>query len=476
MNPLRFTRRNLLRGSLAATAAVPLLDARRAVGQAATATAPTRFVVFATPNGTRNAMFWPTGTETSFSLKGLVADLEPWKSKLTFLKGIKLNPSLQNGALGGTLGSEHARGTGGMLTARPLKSGTEFMSFGNTTSGWGSGQSLDQYLVGRLAPPTTFKSLQVGVHVRDTQVRARISYTGADAPVPPREDPAGVFEALFGAAAGGGGGTTTGGGTATDPALVRLWAQRKSIFDLTNAETTRLKGIVGAQDRIKLDAHLTSMRDVEQRLVGMASSGAGGSGGGTVTPTCNRPTAPAAVDLKNDDLYLKAGQVQMDLAAAALACDQTRILTFQWSYAESEHLFGFLNITGNHHAISHDFASSGANYDAYNKIQTWYAQQFAYFLTKLDSYKEGDRSLLDNCVVLWATEIGESTQHDLTLMPYVLAGSAGGKIRAGRFIDYGTAKKDNNQMLVSIGQAMGATDLTSFGDASGATGPLPNLA
>ena len=146
----------------------------------------------------------------------------------------------------------------------------------------------------------------------------------------------------------------------------------------------------------------------------------------------------------------------MDLAVAALACDQTRILTFQWSYSESEHLFQFLNITGNHHAISHDFASSGTNYDAYNKIQTWYAQQFAYFLGKLDAIKEGTRTLLDNCVILWATEIGESTQHDLMMMPYVLAGSAGGKLKTGRFLDMSSNRRDNNQMLVSIGQAMGA--------------------
>ena len=166
----------------------------------------------------------------------------------------------------------------------------------------------------------------------------------------------------------------------------------------------------------------------------------------------------------------------MDLSVAALACDQTRILTFQWSYSESEHLFGFLGISGNHHAISHDFSSSGVNYDAYNKIQTWYQQQFAYLLGKMDAIKEGDGTLLDHSIVLWATEIGESTQHDLLMMPYVLAGSASGKIRAGRLLDFSSNRRDNNQMLVSIGQAMGAADLTSFGDASGATGPLPGLA
>jgi len=459
MNPLRFTRRNLLRGGLAATAAIPLLEASR-VGGAAPAAPPVRLVVFATPNGTRNNMFWPTGSETSFTLGSLTTPLEPHKSKLTFLKGIKLNAALQPGNLGGNVGSEHARGTGGMLTARPLNAGTEFESFGNTTSGWGSGQSIDQYLVGRLQPPTTHTSLQLGVHVRDTEVRARISYTASNQPIPPREDPADVFRTLFGS-------MVTPPGEPADPVLERLWAQRKSVFDISNAETERLMGIVGAEDRARLQAHVTAMREVEGRLVGMA-------GGGTPT-TCMPPTVPTTLDLNADDEYEQTGQLQMDLAAAALACDQTRIITFQWSYSESEHLFPFLNISGNHHGISHDFATSGTNFEAYNRIQTWYAERLAYFLAKLDSYDEGNGTLLDNTLVLWATEIGESTQHDLMMMPYVFAGSAGGRIRAGRYLDFSNAKKDNNQMLVSMAHAMGADDLTSFGDASGATGPLAGL-
>jgi hypothetical protein len=456
----------LLRGSVAATALIPLLEARRVTGQ--NAAAPTRLVVIHTPNGTRNALYWPTGTETNFTLPTLTAPLNALKSKLTFLKGIRLNDALQNGALGGTVGSEHARGTGGMLTGRPLKSGTQFKSFGfekPTTSGWGSGQSLDQFLAEKLAPKTTFKSMQLGVHVRDTEVRARISYAAADQPIPPREDPKDVFSVLFGNMTGGTGGTST-----PDAALTRLWAQRKSVFDATTSELTRLKGIVGAEDAKKLDAHLTSVRDIELRLTGKT----GGGGTPVSTGSCSAP-AMKDVDLKVDDQYATAGQLQMDLATAALACDQTRIMTFQWSYAESEHTFQPLSVSGTHHVISHDFATSGANYDAYNKIQTWYAQQVAYFLTKLDSIKEGDRTLLDNTVVLWATEIGESTSHDLTLMPYMLAGSAGGKIKAGRLLDWSSNRQDNNQLLVSLAQAMGASDVTSFGDPSGKTGTLPNL-
>lgn len=455
----RLSRRKLLGGSLAASALLPLLDARRAIGQDA---APVRLVVFATPNGTRNSLFWPTGTETNFELNQITQPLAVYQKKLTFLKGIRLNDALQNGALGGTLGSEHARGTAGMLTARPLNAGSQFKSFGNTTSGWGSGQSLDQYLAQQLNPGTVFNSLQLGVHVRDTEVRARISYAGSNQPIPPREDPKDVFKTLFG-------GAVSSEPGAADPTLERLWAQRKSVFDLTRAETNRVMQLVGSEDRMKLDAHLTAMREVEQRLVGTP-------GGGPVAgSTCSPPTL-AEVDLAVDEQYLTAGQQQMDLAAAALACDQTRILTLQWSYSESEHLFPFLGYSGNHHVISHDFSASGANFEAYNGIQTWYAERLAYFLGKLDSYQEGNSTLLDNTLLLWASEIGESTKHDLTLMPYVLAGSAGGRIKAGRLLDFTQNLRDNNQLLVSIAHALGATDLTSFGDPSGATGPLSGLA
>ena len=106
------------------------------------------------------------------------------------MDGISHCPAVvgDNGFAGGLNGSEHARGIGSLLTARPLGTGT-FQSF-QATSGWGSGISIDQHLADVLAPPTTFKTLELGVHVRDSEVRGRISYTGADQPVPPREDPA----------------------------------------------------------------------------------------------------------------------------------------------------------------------------------------------------------------------------------------------------------------------------------------------
>jgi hypothetical protein len=455
----RLTRRNVLQGLLAGTAAIPMLNASRAHGQS---DPPTRLVVFAQPNGTRNTLFWPTGEPAALTFPEYTAPLSVMQDKLLFLKGIRHCPAVvgDNGFNGGLNGSEHARGIGGLLTARPLGQGA-FKSF-MATSGWGSGISLDQHLAATLNPPTTFKTLELGVQVRDAEVRGRISYRDADQPIPPRESPADVFKALFGNAVTG----ADGDPAEADPVLEQLRAERRSVFDLSLREIDRLKLRLGADDKEKLDAHMTAIRDIEERLSAITPS-APVEGG-----NCSVPEGTWDVDIDADATLELTGQLQMDLAAAALACDQTRIITLQWNYAESEHYFPFLDLSRNHHTISHDWQGDG--FTEYGKIQLWFSQQFLYLMNKLESYNEGERSLLDNSVVFWGSEIGESTSHDLTLMPYVLAGSAGGRLRNG-IVDYGDAKKDNNQLLVSLAQLMGATEVTSFGDPSGASGDLPDI-
>src|SRR5690606_5904161 len=129
-------------------------------------------------------------------------------------------------------------------------------------------------------------------------------YRASNQPIPPREDPADVFAMLFGQG-------SDNDQETPDAALERLWAQRKSVFDLTHAETNRLMQIVGAEDREKLEAHQTALRDIEARLVSRT-----GSGGGAVDG-CAAPILQD-VDLAVDAQYLEAGRLQMDLAAAAL--------------------------------------------------------------------------------------------------------------------------------------------------------------
>jgi hypothetical protein len=212
---------------------------------------------------------------------------------------------------------------------------------------------------------------------------------------------------------------------------------------------------------------LVSIRDVEGRLTEA-------SGSPLPPSSCAGPTDSFDVDTSSDANLETTGKMQMDLAAAALACDQTRIITLQWNYAESEHLFPFLDLSRNHHAISHDWQGT-QGFQEYGQIHVWYAQQLAYFLDKLASYPEGDGTLLDNTIVFWGSEIGESTQHDLTRMPYMLAGGKNRGLPGGSVIDYKGSPKDNNQLLVSLGKLMGAESMESFGDPSGQVGSLSEL-
>ncbi|MFO7179100.1 MAG: DUF1552 domain-containing protein [Pseudomonadota bacterium] len=460
MNRRFLSRRQLLRGALAATAAIPLLDAERTRAQSAAY--PKRFVVFYTPNGTLSSGWKPQGTETSFTLGPLMSPLEPFKSKMLIFSGINLG-AVQNS----NYGSEHARGVGALLTARPLLKGN-FRSFMSTNAGWASGISLDQHLANTLNPPTPFKTLELGVQVRDAEVRGRISYKGADQPVPPREDPYDTFNQLFGAAAP----PSMPGG---NPELDRLRLLRRSVFDLLREDIAAVRATLGREDRVKLEAHLDAIRAIEGRLAAPSDMGATTVPAAPAGAACAAPSLGERIDLADDNNMPAISKLQLDLAAAALACDQTRIVTIQYSYAESEHLYPFLGLSRNHHDISHDWKEPG--FTEYSKIHTWFAEQLAYFLGKLDGYQEGDRTLLDNTVVFWGTEIGESRLHALSDMPYALIGSAGGYFRTGRFMNYmanGASGRQHNDLLLSIAHAMGTED-TAFGEPGFSTGPLPGL-
>ena len=105
------------------------------------------------------------------------------------------------------------------------------------------------------------------------------------------------------------------------------------------------------------------------------------------------------------------------------------------------------------------------NYDAYNAIQTWYAQQFAYFLAKLDSYKEGDKTLLDNSMVVLGNGNGDGARHDHKSCAMLLAGRGGGSLEPGKYIQYATGTPASNLWL-SLMDRMGV-QVESHGDSTG---------
>jgi hypothetical protein len=84
--------------------------------------------------------------------------------------------------------------------------------------------------------------------------------------------------------------------------------------------------------------------------------------------------------------------------------------------------------------------------------------------------KEGERSVLDNSMILFASALSDGNSHNPHRLPVVLGGGAGGRIEAGQHLVYGedTPLAD---LYVSMLDAFG-TPVERFADS---TGPLRGI-
>jgi hypothetical protein len=436
------SRRTILRGAGGAAIGLPMLEAMRPRAARA-ATGIKRFIVMFTPNGTIPQAWTPTGGETDFTLPAILAPLAPHRADLVIVAGLN-----QQG--GG--GDGHQNGIGGMLTGMPLNPGP-FAGVGAAPAGWAMGPSVDQRVAEALAAPTKLRSLELGVQVGGADNWGRMIYRAANQPLPPADDPARVYDSVF-------------ADLHTDPAvLARLRRRRKSILDTVGGQYASLAARVGAVDRQRLDAHLGAVREIESRLTTDLVIG---------NAACKDPTlTPVAPQI--NDTFPKVGELQMDLLTMAFACDMTRVASLQWSRSVAQIRFSWLGITEGHHDLSHRGDDDVAAVDKLTRINTWYAQQLAALITRLKQTPDGaGGTLFDGTLILWANDLAKGNTHSRNGAGYVLAGSAGGALRTGRFLSYAGQSIQHNNLLLSLVNAFGVPD-TRFGKSDWCTGPLLGL-
>jgi hypothetical protein len=445
MKKLPLKRRDFLKGVGAAAAALPLMSALDARAQQGTF--PKRLLIVFSANGTARENWVPSGTETAFTLSRILAPLEPHKSDIVVLDGVK-NEAAHHGP-----GDGHMTGMGCLLTATELLDGTQFSCGGtDPCSGWGGGISVDQHVANALydALPTDmrpkFKSLELAVQAGGADIWSRMCYSGSDQPLAPMEDPAQVFDRVFADL------------NVNTEELDRLRSQRRSVLDYVGNRLTRLRGKLGGEDREKLDAHLTAVRDIEMQLAS-----------GQLLGACTQPADPGSVDFRNNDNFPAVLKLQTDLTVRALACNLTQVATIQWSRSVSGTRHTWAGVSEGHHDLSHEGDSNADAIEKITKVNVWFAEQFAYLLEQLKSVPEGDGTLLDNTLVLWGNELGRGNSHSRTQVPFVLAGRAGGALTTGRFLQYDDDSHSN--LLVSLCQLMGV-ETETFGNPAYCTGPL----
>lgn len=390
-----------------------------------------RLVVFFSPNGTIPQHWRPTGSGTTFDFPAgsILEPLTEVKSKLVVIDGLDFK---------GT--SNHEGGMSHMLTGGD--------------GGETNGMSLDLYVASQIGTASRFPALTLGVQTSawGGGVQTRMSYRGPGDHVTPDDDPAHVYRSLFGEAGA--------------PAEVdQLLAKRRSVIDLLKTELDDLGRIAGQKQRQKVELHLEAIRQMENGLTGGPSSTPG---------SCESPGGVFAMNSQDNDNFPAVGQAQMDLLVAGLACGFSNVGTIQWSHTVSPTVPTWLNLNEGHHALSHMSDGNAQGVADFVTAERWFAEQFRYLVERLDALPEpdGEGSMLDNTVLLWAKEMGDSRLHVCESVPFVIAGSGSGAFTTGRYVTY--PGESHTKLLVSICRAMGLQNAT-FGNPSHGTGELSGL-
>ncbi|MFN7995698.1 MAG: DUF1552 domain-containing protein [Bryobacteraceae bacterium] len=361
---------------------------RTAAGKAAEQKIETRFVLWFNGNGIPERYWIPAETGADYRMTPCLSPLAPFRNDIHVISG------LDNFAAGlPGPGNGHHNSMSGLMSC------TRFTGRG------AGGPSIDQAIASRIGSDSRFRSLQVGVAQESfgESIQRNMSWSGFDRALPPEMLPDRLFDRLFGRKEEG-------------------WIQRKrSILDLVQEDAAALKKELPKDDQLRVEEHLASVRDVERAIT-------------SLPPEYRRIDPPEYEDMKD---WPRIAKLQTDLLAHALITRQTRVASYMLTKCQSICRFPWLGYTAaRHHDYTHaDGRAPGADgvegQRILRDICRWHAQEFAYFLGRLKSIREGDGTLLDNCCLIYVHEHAEANPHKNNGLGLIVAGHAG-RLATGR--------------------------------------------
>jgi len=464
--------RRALLGGVGALGLSSLLP--RSHARAATAALPTRFVVFHVPEG-----MWARAArpEAGGSTLGpIFGPLDAHRDQILFLNNLSMKSRDS-----GPGGDEHHRAVPHMLTGIEMR---------NDSSAGGA--SIDQHIASQIGQGSQLSSLQLAVRIVYTDTNSKPIWAGAGKAVPAQQDPWQVYKRVFGAGGAAAAGSTGSTGapaptTMTNPSSAAPAASaptvdlRRSALDYAMGEISQLRPRLSTSDRERLDSYQESLRDIERRLDMLAqdmrgataATGATGNAAPTGDPAvCAEPSLGSSINVSAEANYPKIAQLQMDMLVAALQCNVTRVASFQYGNSNDQCTYSWLGVNTIGHDLSHNNGNCDPSGTKKTKVYNWYAEQFAYLLNKLKSVPEGGGTLLDNTVILWASEFGESSGHVSDNLLWLLMGNAAGYFKSGQVLNMGG--RSINDVHVTLQNAFGIAG-NSFGGAAYCQGAIPQL-
>ena len=386
--------------------------------------APVRLAVLFAGNGFHAKEWWAKESTQGLEFGQVLAPLHDFRSKTLFIKGLYNEQALK--------GNIHSSQTGNLLSGAPLAPGGEIHS----------GTSVDQLLAQTYGRSTKVPSLVLGCEAGNPSVHknysmiysSHISWSSPTTPTPLELYPALAFDRLF-----------------------KDEVQRgdKSVLDAVLSDARQIRGEISKSDQRKLDEYLDSVRDVEQRI---ENAGKQGELQGW-RPTLDKPNLPRPAEGIPQNIADHM-RLMCDIMVLGFQTDTTRLCTLKLNNDHSSLRFPHLGVDYmSHHLLSHSDTPD------WLKVNQFFVEQLAYIAKKLDAIQEGERTALDNSMLMFCSSM-MSGSHDATQLPVVMVGRGGGKIQTGRVLDYrGQPNRQMCRLYLSMMDKMNVRP-GKFGDAT----------
>ena len=448
-------RRAVLRG-LGATVALPFLDAmmpaRSLWGRTVTAASldRTRLVCIEMVHGAAGSNDWgatqhlwsPAATGRAFDLApSALAPREPYRQYLTIVSDTDVRGA--EAITQPEIGGDHFRSSAVFLTQTHPKQ-TE-------SSDVRAGTSLDQIYATRFGQDTPIPSMQLCIENVDQAggcaygyscvYTDMISWASPTEPLPMIRDPRMAFDQLFGA----------GGSSSARASRRRATA---SVLDYVTGQVADLNRKLDAGDRRRMERYLDDVREIERRIQQVEARNQSGE-------ARELPAAPPGVP----DSFDEHVKLMFDLQALAFKADITRVFSFKMGRDASSRVYPESGVSKGFHPSSHH-GNKPASIVEFGQINRYHVSLLPYFLQKLASIHEGDRSLLDKSVVLYGSPMGDGNIHNHKRCPLVVLGGANGQLAGNVHIKAPAGTPMANVML-SVMHKIGLTDVEQFGDSTG---------
>jgi len=415
--------------------ALPVLDA---MGAEVTEEIPRRFCALYTANGMslprpENGIdewsWFPTAEKDGEFVFGKSTEpLAPYRKQISFLGGL-YHPS-------GPKADPHVC-SDMWLTGAPLHDPKP-----GAYNSVGLDQVIAQHTKQRCRQPSLVLSIDAGTGFLSRT--GTISYSLEGRPIPAENNPRRVFDRLF-----------RGDRSTLQSERDALKRRIKLVDAVVESARSFNKGL-GASDRERMDQYLTSLNEVESRLVA--------SERWIDIPLKKQDYSHLNLEASPEGEPADYYRNMFDLIALAFDADITRSVAFMLNREDGMGISDTfpikLGLSQTHHSLSHATDKKGQL--GFAKYDLFLSQQLAHFLDRLTEYRDRDGTLLDNTIVLYGS--GASTTHNPRNLPTLVAGGSKLGLAHGSYWKTGETRMSN--LHLSILQTLGIHQ-DRFADSTG---------